>query len=59
MLVKIGKYVINTQTITVVKEEGGCVVVYFNSDYLKYIELPLSLNQFIKHLNSVGATIHG
>lgn len=59
MLVKIWKYVINKQTITVVREEDGRAVVYFNSDYLKYIELPLSLNQFIKHLNSIGVNIHG
>lgn len=59
MLVQIGKHVINTQTITVVKEEAGRAVVYFNSDYLKYIELSVSLNQFIKHLNSVGVIIHG
>lgn len=59
MLVKIGKYVINTQTITVVREEAGRAVVYFNSDYTKYIELSVSLSEFIKHLNSVGVTIHG
>lgn len=57
MLVNIENKIINTQTITVVREEAGRAVAYFNSDYMKYIELSTSLSEFIEHLNSVGVTI--
>lgn len=59
MLVKIENVVINTRNITLITEDNGHAVLYFIEGYRKSVTLSVSLNEFVKQLNSVGVTIHG
>lgn len=59
MLVNIGNMVVNTQNITLITEDEGFAVVHFVDGVPKKVTLSVSLNDFIKYLNSVGVTTHG
>lgn len=59
MLVNIGNMIVNTQNITTVSEDKGYAVLYFVGGAPKNVVLSVSLNEFIKYLNSVGVITHG
>lgn len=59
MLVKIGDFVINTDKIVTISEEGDKVVVYLSGGKIDRVVSNGDLKGFIEVLNSIGVTVHG